>query len=142
MYLSGRENLGRYLQCVEIAPMIIGRKRSGIDSNIVDKKLTGHQSWYGINLPFDGLAWPSSTSRNAGSDGCIQFYIGCGHPIQNWVPRHQVNQEPIQTWWPNTRSTEFELVNDSLGRPVPDFELDGRIQYKLGCNHPSQLFWK
>jgi hypothetical protein len=42
----------------------------------------------------------------------------------------------------NTRATEFELVNNSLGGPVPEFELDGRIQYKLGCNHPSQLFWQ
>jgi hypothetical protein len=31
---------------------------------------------------------------------------------------------------------------DSLGGPAPEFGLDDRIQYKLGCNHPSQLFWR
>ncbi|PLW16109.1 hypothetical protein PCANC_05093 [Puccinia coronata f. sp. avenae] len=40
------------------------------------------------------------------------------------------------------RATEFESVNDSLGGPAPEFELDGRIRYKLGCDHPSQLFWQ
>jgi hypothetical protein len=58
-------------------------------------------------------------------DGQIQFYIGCGYPIQNWALRHQVNQEPIQTWQPNAWATEFELVNNSLG--MPKFELDGHI---------------
>ncbi|PLW39087.1 hypothetical protein PCASD_08942 [Puccinia coronata f. sp. avenae] len=78
---------------------------------------------------------------NAGLDGRIRVYIGCSHPIQTRAPGHRVNQEPIQTWWPNARATEFESVNDSLGGPAPKFELDGRIQYKLGCDHPSQLFW-
>ncbi|PLW22752.1 hypothetical protein PCASD_11107 [Puccinia coronata f. sp. avenae] len=41
-----------------------------------------------------------------------------------------------------TKATEFESVNDSLGGPAPEFESDGRIRYKLGCNHPSQLFWQ
>ncbi|PLW56347.1 hypothetical protein PCANC_04066 [Puccinia coronata f. sp. avenae] len=82
------------------------------------------------------------TASNAGLDGCIRVYIGCSHPIQTRAPGHQVNQEPIQTRWPNSRATEFELVNDSLGGPAPEFESDGRIRYKLGCNHPSQLFWQ
>jgi hypothetical protein len=25
------------------------------------------------------------TARKAGSDGCIQVLIGCGHPIQTWA---------------------------------------------------------
>jgi hypothetical protein len=53
-----------------------------------------------------------------------------------------VNQKLIQTRRPNARATEFESVNDSLGGPVPKFESDGRIQYKLGFNHPIQLFWQ
>ncbi|PLW08047.1 hypothetical protein PCASD_24804 [Puccinia coronata f. sp. avenae] len=82
------------------------------------------------------------TASNAGSDGRIQVYIGCSHPIQTRAPGHRVNQEPIQTRWPNARATEFESVNDSLGGPAPEFESDGRIRYKLGCDHPSQLFWQ
>ncbi|PLW08048.1 hypothetical protein PCANC_23160 [Puccinia coronata f. sp. avenae] len=82
------------------------------------------------------------TASNAGLDGRIQVYIGCSHPIQTRAPGYRVNQEPIQTWWPNVRATEFELVNDSLGGPAPEFELYGRIRYKLGCDHPSQLFWQ
>ncbi|PLW54750.1 hypothetical protein PCANC_03725 [Puccinia coronata f. sp. avenae] len=27
-------------------------------------------------------AWHTFTARKSGSDGCIQVYIGCGHPIQ------------------------------------------------------------
>jgi hypothetical protein len=27
----------------------------------------------------------SYTSRKVGSDGCIQVFIGCGHPIQTWA---------------------------------------------------------
>ncbi|PLW26172.1 hypothetical protein PCANC_28663, partial [Puccinia coronata f. sp. avenae] len=84
----------------------------------------------------------SCTASNAGSDGRIRVYIGCSHPIQTRAPGHRVNQEPIQTRWPNDRATEFESVNDSLGGPVPEFESDGRIRYKLGCDHPSQLFWQ
>ncbi|PLW37335.1 hypothetical protein PCASD_09648 [Puccinia coronata f. sp. avenae] len=41
-----------------------------------------------------------------------------------------------------TKATKFESVNDSLGGPAPKFESDGRIRYKLGCDHPSQLFWQ
>ncbi|PLW50673.1 hypothetical protein PCASD_00774 [Puccinia coronata f. sp. avenae] len=82
------------------------------------------------------------TASNAGSDGRIRVYIGCSHPIQTRAPGHRVNQEPIQTRWPNARATKFESVNDSLGGPAPEFESDGRIQYKLGCDHPSQLFWQ
>ncbi|PLW55265.1 hypothetical protein PCANC_10547 [Puccinia coronata f. sp. avenae] len=67
------------------------------------------------------------TASNAGSDGCIQVYIGCNHPIQTRAPGHRVNQEPIQTRWPNPRATEFELVNNSLGGPAPKFESDDRI---------------
>ncbi|PLW54713.1 hypothetical protein PCANC_11674 [Puccinia coronata f. sp. avenae] len=78
------------------------------------------------------------TASNAGLDGPIQVYIGCSHLIQTWAPGHRVNQ----TRWPNARATKFEVVNNSLGGPAPKFELDGCIQYKLGCNHPSQLFWK
>ncbi|PLW51070.1 hypothetical protein PCASD_02508 [Puccinia coronata f. sp. avenae] len=76
------------------------------------------------------------TASNAGLDGRIRVYIGCSHPIQTWAPGHQVNQEPIQTWWPNVRATEFELVNDSLGGPAPEFESYGRIRYKLVWSHP------
>ncbi|PLW09936.1 hypothetical protein PCANC_23806 [Puccinia coronata f. sp. avenae] len=82
------------------------------------------------------------TASNAGSDGRIQVYIGCSHPIQTRAPGHRVNQEPIQTRWPNARATKFESVNDSLGGPAPEFESDGRVRYKLGCDHPSQLFWQ
>ncbi|PLW32441.1 hypothetical protein PCANC_22784 [Puccinia coronata f. sp. avenae] len=82
------------------------------------------------------------TASNAGSDGCIRVYIGCSHPIQTRAPGHRVNQEPIQTRWPNARATKFESVNDSLGGPAPEFESDGRVRYKLGCDHPSQLFWQ
>jgi hypothetical protein len=32
------------------------------------------------------------TARKAGSDGRIQFYIGCNHPIQTWAPGHRVNR--------------------------------------------------
>ncbi|PLW36479.1 hypothetical protein PCANC_19245 [Puccinia coronata f. sp. avenae] len=85
---------------------------------------------------------PQHTASNAGSDGRIRVYIGCSHPIQTRAPGHRVNQEPIQTRWPNARATKFELVNDSLGGPAPEFESDGRIRYKLGCDHPSQLFWQ
>jgi hypothetical protein len=53
-----------------------------------------------------------------------------------------VNQELIQTWWPNAQATEIELVNNSLGVPEPKFESDGWLRYKLGFNHPSQLFWQ
>jgi hypothetical protein len=28
---------------------------------------------------------PHDTARKAGSDGRIQVYIGCGHPIQTWA---------------------------------------------------------
>jgi hypothetical protein len=79
---------------------------------------------------------------NAGLDGCVQFYIACGHPIQNQVPHYQVNQKSIQNQGPNDWATEFESVNDSLGGTIPKFELYGCIQYKLGCNHPSQLLWQ
>ncbi|PLW39323.1 hypothetical protein PCANC_15290 [Puccinia coronata f. sp. avenae] len=82
------------------------------------------------------------TASNAGSDGRIRVYIGCSHPIQTRAPGHRVNQEPIQTRWPNARATKFESVNDSLGGPAPEFESDGRVRYKLGCDHPSQLFWQ
>ncbi|PLW23913.1 hypothetical protein PCANC_27875 [Puccinia coronata f. sp. avenae] len=85
---------------------------------------------------------PPETATNAGSDGRIRVYIGCNHPIQTWAPGHRVNQEPIQTRWPNRRATEFESVNNSLSGPAPEFESDDRIRYKLGCNHPSHLFWQ
>ncbi|PLW50867.1 hypothetical protein PCASD_01097 [Puccinia coronata f. sp. avenae] len=88
------------------------------------------------------IQWALLTASNAGSDGRIQVYIGCSHPIQTRAPGHRVKQEPIQTRWPNARATEFESVNDSLGGPAPEFESDGCIRYKLGCDHPSQLFWQ
>ncbi|PLW28345.1 hypothetical protein PCASD_17450 [Puccinia coronata f. sp. avenae] len=97
--------------------------------------------------PLNQRAWAGAkqqplTASNAGSDGRIRVYIGCSHPIQTRAPGHRVNQEPIQTRWPNARATKFESVNDSLGGPAPEFESDGRIRYKLGCDHPSQLFWQ
>ncbi|PLW45379.1 hypothetical protein PCASD_03095 [Puccinia coronata f. sp. avenae] len=96
----------------------------------------------GNGMPRNPVPNPGDQPYNAGSDGRIRVYIGCSHPIQTQAPGHQVNQEPIQTRWPNARATEFESVNDSLGGPAPEFESDGRIRYKLGCNHPSQLFWQ
>jgi hypothetical protein len=45
------------------------------------------------------------TARKSGSDGRIRVHIGCGHLIQ--------------TWWPNTRATEFELVSNLLGGAHP-----------------------
>ncbi|PLW41068.1 hypothetical protein PCASD_07971 [Puccinia coronata f. sp. avenae] len=67
-----------------------------------------------------GAHWTLCTASNAGLDGRIRFYIGCSHPIQTRAPGHRVNQEPIQTWWPNARATEFESVNDSLGGPAAE----------------------
>jgi hypothetical protein len=34
---------------------------------------------------------PTTTSRKAGLDGCIQVYIGCDHLIQYWALGHDVN---------------------------------------------------
>ncbi|PLW30944.1 hypothetical protein PCANC_26695 [Puccinia coronata f. sp. avenae] len=78
----------------------------------------------------------TGTASNAGLDGRIQVYIGCSHPIQTQVPGHRVNQEPIQTWWPNVRATKFESV---LGGPAPEFELDVINSLRLGlcCSHPE-----
>ncbi|PLW27376.1 hypothetical protein PCANC_25233 [Puccinia coronata f. sp. avenae] len=36
----------------------------------------------------------------------------------------------------------FKLGRRATDGPAPEFESDGRIQYKLGCDHPSQLFWQ
>jgi hypothetical protein len=88
-----------------------------------------------------GLA-TTLTSRQADLDGCIQVYIGCSHPIQTWEWGHQLNHWPIQTLWPGCLDPRFELVLDSLAGVAPDFELDGCIWSKLGCNHPSQHYWK
>ncbi|PLW29949.1 hypothetical protein PCASD_18897 [Puccinia coronata f. sp. avenae] len=104
-------------------------------------KLTCQLSWCQLSWCQLGEQ-VSLTASNAGSDGRIRVYIGCSHPIQTRAPGHRVNQEPIQTRWPNARATKFESVNDSLGGPAPEFESDGRVRYKLGCDHPSQLFWQ
>ncbi|PLW27366.1 hypothetical protein PCASD_20938 [Puccinia coronata f. sp. avenae] len=64
------------------------------------------------------LAWMVASEFT--SDAAIQFKLG-----------HRA-----------TEATEFESVNDSLGGPAPEFESDGCIRCKLGCDHPSQLFWQ
>jgi hypothetical protein len=51
----------------------------------IDQILTGHSQTVYLR------SW-SDTSSNAGSDGCIQVYIGCGHPIQNWALVPRVNR--------------------------------------------------
>ncbi|PLW20553.1 hypothetical protein PCANC_13600 [Puccinia coronata f. sp. avenae] len=37
---------------------------------------------------------------------------------------------------------QFKLGHQANDGPAPKFESDGRIQCKLGCNHPSQHCWK
>ncbi|PLW52411.1 hypothetical protein PCANC_04592 [Puccinia coronata f. sp. avenae] len=46
--------------------------------------------------------------------------------------------------WPSdsNSATGFGSVLDSLGGAAPDFESDGRIRCKLGCDHPSQHCWQ
>jgi hypothetical protein len=83
------------------------------------------------------------TARQAGSDGCIQVYIGCCHPIQTWAPGHQVNLWPIQTLWPRLLATEFQLAIDLLGGPATKFGSDGRIQcIPIWDCDPSQHCWQ
>jgi hypothetical protein len=62
--------------------------------------------WQDSACPITGQTWwvkyhsnrcVDHTASNAGLDGHIRVYMGCGHLIQNQVPCHQVNQEPIQT---------------------------------------------
>jgi hypothetical protein len=69
------------------------------------------------------------TARKAGLDDRIQVNIGYSHPIQTWALCHWVNCWPIQTQLPRCLATKFESVNNLLGGMVPEFKLDGRIQY-------------
>ena len=61
-----------------------------------------------------GILMSSNSAIKSGSNGRIQVHTGCGHLSQTWVLCHQVNQQPIQAWWPNARAIEFELVRNSL----------------------------
>jgi hypothetical protein len=62
------------------------------------------------------------TAGNAGLDGHIQVYIGCGHPIQTWAPGHQVN---LGGWKNNSLFLDKQLpdlknIFSTAGRPVQD----------------------